>query len=75
MCVIGDDALGRQLESAALARYAVNKSVVRLRKDQLGELPPALAQTLPFLPTMEGSFAVVCSGEMSASRQLPVSKT
>ncbi len=64
VCVIGDDAAARQLEAVALARYAVNKSVVRLRKDQLSTLPQALAETLPHLPALklEGSFAVVCSG-------------
>ena len=69
VCVIGDDAAARRLEAVALARYAVNKSVVRLRKDQLGALPPALAETLPHLPALKdaGSFAVVCSG----SRCLP----
>jgi uncharacterized protein len=63
ICVIGDDAAARRLEAVALARYAVNKSVIRLRKDQLGALPPALAETLPHLPGLqgEGSFAVVCS--------------
>ncbi len=60
VCVIGDDARARELEKAALARYAVNKSVIRLRT--LGELPPALAETLPHLPAASGSFAVVCSG-------------
>jgi len=65
VCVIGDDATARRLEAVAVARYAVNKSVIRLRKDQLGTLPPALAETLPHLPGLqqEGSFAVVCSGK------------
>jgi uncharacterized protein len=64
ICVIGDDAAARRLEAVALARYAVNKSVIRLRRDQLGALPRALAETLPHLPGLkgEGSFAVVCSG-------------
>ena len=35
VCVIGEDAAARELEAAALARYAVNKSVVRLRREQL----------------------------------------
>ena len=65
VCVIGEDAEARRLETVALARYAVNKSVVRLRKDQLNALPRALAETLPRLPGLqaEGSFAVVCSGK------------
>src|SRR6202021_243364 len=63
VCVIGDDAAARKLEAVALARYAVNKSVIRLRKDQLETLPPALANTVPHLPGLkEGeSLAVVCS--------------
>jgi ABC-type thiamine transport system ATPase subunit len=48
----------------ALARYAVNKSVVRLFREQFGSLPPALAETLPHLAVAQkagsGSFAVVC---------------
>jgi uncharacterized protein YyaL (SSP411 family) len=63
VCVIGDDADARRLEAVALARYAVNKSVVRLRRDQLGALPPALAETLPFVPGIEGSFAMLCNGK------------
>jgi hypothetical protein len=65
VCVIGDDAAARRLEAVALARYAVNKSVIRLRRDQLGGLPRALAETLPHLPGLkeEGSFGVVCSGK------------
>jgi uncharacterized protein len=65
VCVIGDDAAARRLEAVALARYAVNKSVIRLRKDQLGALPPSLAETLPHLPGLggEGSFAVVCTAK------------
>ena len=65
VCVIVDDAAARRLEAVALARYAVNKSVIRLRRDQLGDLPPALAETLPHLLKLkqEGSFAVVCNGK------------
>jgi uncharacterized protein YyaL (SSP411 family) len=65
ICVIGDDATAWRLEAVALARYAVNKSVIRLRRDQLGGLPRALAETVPHLPGLkeEGSFAVVCTGK------------
>jgi len=62
VCVIGEDALAEELAATAMARYGVNKSVIRLRRDQLGALPPALAETLPHLPAMEGSVAVVCKG-------------
>jgi uncharacterized protein YyaL (SSP411 family) len=62
VCIIGDDALADDLETTAMARYMVNKSVVRLRWSQLAELPPALAETLPNLPQQQGSVAVVCRG-------------
>ncbi len=64
VCVIGDDAEARSLEAVAMARFAINKSVVRLRLDQLAALPPSLAETLPHLPGVADgkSFAVVCSG-------------
>jgi uncharacterized protein YyaL (SSP411 family) len=63
VCVIGDDADARRLETVALARYAVNKSVIRLRRDQLTTLPPMLTETLPHLPDIEGSFAILCNGK------------
>jgi uncharacterized protein YyaL (SSP411 family) len=67
VCVIGEDENARQLEAAALAQFAVNKCVVRLKRVQIGGLspellPPLLQKTLPRLPRLEGSFAVVCSG-------------
>jgi uncharacterized protein YyaL (SSP411 family) len=64
VCLIGDDAAARRLEAVAMAKYAVNKSVIRLRRDQLATLPPALAETLPHLPGLQDgeSFAVVCRG-------------
>jgi uncharacterized protein YyaL (SSP411 family) len=62
VCVVGGDANARALEAAALGQYAVNKSVVRLERVRAGKLPPVLETTLPRLPKMEGSFAVVCSG-------------
>ncbi len=65
VCVIGDDADARRLEAVALARYAVNKSVIRLRRDQMEKLPPMLKETLPHLPGLNdaGSLAVVCSNK------------
>jgi hypothetical protein len=62
VCVIGEDAAARELEAAALRRYAANKNVVRLRPAQLGALPPELQKTLPYLPNMTASCAVVCGG-------------
>ena len=60
VCVIGDDDVAEILAATAMARYAVNKSVIRLQRGQLDRLPPALAETLPFLPAFEGSVAVIC---------------
>ena len=71
--VVGEDDLARRLFAAANRRYAVNKSVVRLSRRQIADgLPPALAETLPHLPQLQGgeSFAVVCQG---AACQPPVS--
>jgi uncharacterized protein YyaL (SSP411 family) len=62
VCVIGSDALVEELAATAMARYAANKSVIRLRREQLQALPPSLAETLPHLPPGEGSVAVVCRG-------------
>ena len=65
ICVVGEDALARRLEAVALARYAVNKSVIRLRQSQISNLPPVLGETLALLPRLResegGSFALVCS--------------
>jgi uncharacterized protein len=61
VCVIGDDAAADELAVAAMARYEVNKSVIRLRWEQLATLPAALAETLPHL-AKGASVAVVCRG-------------
>jgi hypothetical protein len=65
ICVIGTDEKARELEQAAIAGFALNRSVVRLQRVEAGKLPPVLDATLPRLPKglqTEGSFAVVCSG-------------
>ncbi len=63
VCVIGSDNLADELAAAATARFLLNKSVIRLRLEQLAELPPALAETLPKLPGLDGgSVAVICTG-------------
>jgi uncharacterized protein YyaL (SSP411 family) len=62
VCVVGEDAGAQALEATALARYAVNQSVVRFGGIVAGSLPPVLETTLPRLPRVQGSFAVVCSG-------------
>ena len=59
--VVGSDAVADALERTALDRYAVNRSVVRLRSPGV-DLPASLAETLPRLPGEDGSFALVCSG-------------
>lgn len=51
-----------EMEALALARFAVNKSVFRVRRDQLSHLPPTLAETLPTLDASLGTVALVCSG-------------
>ena len=63
VCVLGEDEAAEELAAAAMAGFAVNKSIVRLRVEQLAALPPALALTLPHVPGVrEGSLAVVCKG-------------
>ncbi len=59
--IVGEGLAAAQLEVVALARYAVNKTVIRLRRDQLGALPAALAETLPHLPAQAAAVALVCS--------------
>jgi uncharacterized protein YyaL (SSP411 family) len=62
VCIVGDDAHALLLEQAALSTFAVNKSVVRFASIAEDALPPVLNTTLPRLPKVKGSFAVVCSG-------------
>jgi uncharacterized protein len=58
ICIAGSDHQARELEIAAIFGFAVNKCVIHVGHD----LPPALAETLPNLPPVEGSYAVVCKG-------------
>jgi len=64
--VIGEDEPAHQLAAMATARYAVNKSVIALHREQItaANLPPVLAETLPALPLLkdQASFGVVCRG-------------
>ncbi|SEC55418.1 thioredoxin domain-containing protein [Terriglobus roseus] len=60
--IVGGGARAAQLEMVALARFAVNKTVIRIARTQLGSLPPALAETLPHLPESDEAVALVCSG-------------
>lgn len=62
--IVGEGVEADQLEAAAVARFAVNKTVVRLSKDRLTpeSLPEALGETLLQVPHPEGSaaWALVC---------------
>ncbi len=64
--VIGEGTAARRLAAVANARYAVNKTVIGLRPEQVSAkaLPPILAETLPNLPQLaaRGAFAQVCRG-------------
>lgn len=64
--LVGDEEAADQLEATAVARFAVNKTVIRLRPDQLNSatLPEALAQTVLQVPRPEGqaAWALVCRG-------------
>jgi uncharacterized protein YyaL (SSP411 family) len=63
--VIGDEHAD-ELEAAATARWAVNKSVIRLTHEQAvaENLPPMLAESIPHLPMLQSRspLAVVCRG-------------
>ncbi len=62
----GSDEGALALSAAAVASFAFNKSVLRLKANQavVGNLPPALAATIPNLPPLKSgaSFAVLCAG-------------
>jgi uncharacterized protein YyaL (SSP411 family) len=67
--VVGDrasDGSAAALAAVAVTPFAFNKSVLRLTANQAvaGNLPPALAATIPNLPQLRSgeSFAVLCSG-------------
>lgn len=60
--IVGTGEAAARLELVALTPYAAHKSVVRLRPEQLTDLPGALRETLPNLPQQPGAFALVCRG-------------
>jgi len=64
--VVGSGPEADRLESTAVARYAINKTVMRIAPARLvaGELPGALAETLLEVPVPAGAeaWALVCSG-------------
>ena len=63
--VIGNDEKADQLYAAAVAPYAANKTVFRLRDSEVTpqDLPPALAETIPSVPGARSgrSVAVICT--------------
>jgi len=63
--VVGTGAEADQLETLATARYAVNKTVIRLLQETIaaGALPDALGETVLQVPQPEGpAWALVCRG-------------
>jgi uncharacterized protein YyaL (SSP411 family) len=72
--IVGEDAKSRELEEAAVAPFAFNKSVIKLPTNEAVAqyLPPVLATTIPNLPAVKEkkTVAIICSG---TSCQPPVS--
>ncbi len=64
--VVGRGAEATELEALALARFAVNKTVIRLQPRQITSdtLPKALAETLIHVPHPKGeaAWALICRG-------------
>jgi uncharacterized protein YyaL (SSP411 family) len=62
--VVGSGPLAEALEETALARFAVNKTVISIAPERLvpGGIPEALAETLLHAPKPEGveAWAIVC---------------
>jgi uncharacterized protein len=63
--VVGEDEQGQLLLRAAIAPFAVNKSVIHLTDSEAvaQNLPPVLAETVPNLPALKSKkpFAVICT--------------
>lgn len=64
--VVGNGSEADELQAIAMASYAVNKTVIRLRPEQLvaGGIPEALAETVLNVPQPESkaAWALVCRG-------------
>jgi hypothetical protein len=62
VCIVGAGPSAAALAAAARTPWLVNKSVDVLSPEQIrAGLPPALAQTIPYLPTNQAT-AIVCTG-------------
>jgi hypothetical protein len=64
--IVGSGSEADRLEATAVARFAVNKTVIRIAPSKLvpGELPPVLEETLLQVPKSSGAeaWALVCRG-------------
>jgi uncharacterized protein YyaL (SSP411 family) len=64
--VVGSGPEASRLEATAVARFAVNKTVMRISPSRLiaGKLPEALEEVLPHVPAPKGApaWALVCLG-------------
>jgi len=64
--IVGSGPEADRLEATAVARFAVNKTVIRIEPSRLvpGELPPALEEALLQVPKPDGAqaWALVCRG-------------
>ena len=64
--IVGSGAEADQLETLVVARYSINKTVIRLASDRLvrGALPESLAETVLNVPRPESkpAWALVCRG-------------
>ncbi len=64
--IVGTGSEADHLEALAVARFAVNKNVIRISPERMvpGGLPEALAETLLNVPKPEGAaaWALVCRG-------------
>ncbi|SDF14406.1 thioredoxin domain-containing protein [Terriglobus roseus] len=60
--IVGDGEEAARLELIALTPFAVNRTVIRVKAEQMDALPPALMETVAKMPREEGVYALVCSG-------------
>jgi uncharacterized protein YyaL (SSP411 family) len=63
LSIVGNDAAAHALFAASQTPWLVNKTVMRIAREQAASenLPPALAETLPHLPTTQAC-AIICTG-------------